>query len=263
MYIAQDTLHGWAWDGAAFVDVGPIQGPKGDRGIQGIQGIQGKQGLQGLKGDKGDPGTRWLVFGRDPGAADGVINDYFLNSATLRFFQKTSSIAWSWLGFLGGGNVYDPDLDGIAYARLDGAWVPIDVLEAPKDDGQYVRKNGEWVLFTATGGGSGGGGVRQKSAAFDGDVSGMTTPTGWYPPSDATKLIGVRTQLSIPSATDLQLKLLISHGAALGDTVTVTIPSGSTNTYFELDNELQAGFSVTLQIAGSGGRDLSVTMEYL
>jgi hypothetical protein len=262
MYIAKDTLHGWAWSGTEFIDVGPIQGPKGDRGVQGIQGIQGKQGDQGLKGDKGDAGTRWIVFARDPSAVDGVVGDYFLNSSSLRFFQKTATVTWSWLGYLGGGNVYDSDLDGIAYARLDGAWVPIDVLEAPQDDGLYARQNGAWVLITNSSGGGSGGGLRQKSAAFDGAVSGMTTPVPWYPPADAKRLVGVRTQLGFPSATDLQLRLLVSHGTALGESISIPIPSGTVNAYTEIENTLQPGFSITLQIAGSGGSDLVVTIEY-
>jgi hypothetical protein len=68
MYIADDTSHGWTWDGAKWIDVGPIRGPKGDQGIAGPQGIQGPkgdtgaqgpegpQGPAGAKGDKGDPG---------------------------------------------------------------------------------------------------------------------------------------------------------------------------------------------------------------
>ena len=69
MYITDDTSHGWTWDGAKWIDVGPIRGPKGDQGIQGIQGIQGPkgdtgsqgpegpQGHVGPKGDKGDTGA--------------------------------------------------------------------------------------------------------------------------------------------------------------------------------------------------------------
>lgn len=147
-YVAKDTLHGWTWTGAAFTDVGPIQGPKGDRGVEGIQGIQGNVGPNGAKGDKGDPGTRWIVFGRDPSPADGVVNDYFLNSSSLRFFQKTSTVNWAFMGYLGGGNVYDAPSDDVQRSRLNGGWAAIDVLEAPKDNGLYLRSNGAWTVLT-------------------------------------------------------------------------------------------------------------------
>lgn len=257
MYIAQDTLHGWAWDGTVFQDVGVIQGPKGDRGLQGIQGPQGAQGIQGIQGTKGDAGTRWIVLSRNPTSTDGVVQDYFLNSATLQFFQKTSSVTWSPLGYLGGGNVYDAAVDGVAYVRLDGAWVPLDVLEAPTDNGMYVRQNGAWVAFTPS------GAVRQKSATFDGEVTAMTTPTPWFCPPDAQHLVGVRVQMGIPSSTDLVLRIFISHDGALGETVNIPIGSGTSSEYVALNNVLQANYSITLQIVGNGGSDLTVTIEYV
>lgn len=36
LWIASDTLHGWVYDGSAWIDVGPLQGP------QGVQGVAGK-----------------------------------------------------------------------------------------------------------------------------------------------------------------------------------------------------------------------------
>jgi aromatic ring-cleaving dioxygenase len=135
-------LNFWGWTGTAYEDLGPVQGPKGDKGDQGIQGIQG---IQGFKGDKGDQGTLWLVFERDPGAVDGRAGDYFLNSATLQFFLKTSATLWAPMGYLGGGNVYDSSYDGKQKVRLDGQWVDLAVLEAPKDGGRYMRRNGEWI----------------------------------------------------------------------------------------------------------------------
>jgi hypothetical protein len=56
MWIADDTAHGWTWDGAKWADVGPIRGPKGDQGIQGIQGIQGVKGDTGAQGPEGPQG---------------------------------------------------------------------------------------------------------------------------------------------------------------------------------------------------------------
>ena len=81
LYIASNTTanatagDGILWDGGAWVNIGPIRGPKGDpgntgpqgpqgptgatgaTGAQGTAGLQGPQGLQGPKGDKGDTGA--------------------------------------------------------------------------------------------------------------------------------------------------------------------------------------------------------------
>lgn len=132
----------WGWTGSAYENLGRIQGPVGPVGPQ---GDPGPTGPQGVKGDKGDQGSLWIVFDRDPGPADGRVGDYFLNSSTLAFFRKTNATTWAPLGFMGGGNVYDAPKDNKQYARIDGDWSLVEVLEAPEDSGYYVRTNGSWV----------------------------------------------------------------------------------------------------------------------
>lgn len=143
----------WGWTGSSYEDLGPIQGPQGEVGATGPRGAIGATGAKGEKGDKGEQGSLWIVLGRPPGAADGRVGDYFVNSATLQYYQKTSTIAWSSLGYLGGGNVYDAPSDGVYYVRKDGAWEPLviptpEVLEAPEDGLYYSRRNGAWASFT-------------------------------------------------------------------------------------------------------------------
>lgn len=135
----------WGWTGGAFEDLGPIQGPKGDQGLKGDKGDPGPKGDQGLKGDKGDQGTLWIVLSRDPGAADGRIGDYFLNSATLQYFRKVSVTLWGSLGYMGGGNVYDAAADNKEYVRYNGIWRELQVTEVPNDGKKYLRINGGWV----------------------------------------------------------------------------------------------------------------------
>ena len=53
MIIAEDTLHGHVWDGAEWLDVGPIAGP------QGATGPQGPAGDAGPQGPAGDAGVWW------------------------------------------------------------------------------------------------------------------------------------------------------------------------------------------------------------
>jgi len=72
MFIAQDNGYGHVWNGSAWDDVGPIQGPKGDQGslgptgptgpsgpvgATGGSGPQGPQGIQGPKGNTGSTGA--------------------------------------------------------------------------------------------------------------------------------------------------------------------------------------------------------------
>jgi hypothetical protein len=135
----------WGWTGAAYENLGPVQGPQGEQGLRGETGLKGDKGDKGNTGDKGDVGTLWIVLGRDPQAIDGRRNDYFLNSATLQYFKKTTEVLWAPLGFLGGGNVYDATFDDKEYSRLNGAWKIIDVLEAPKDGKKYIRIDGAWA----------------------------------------------------------------------------------------------------------------------
>lgn len=47
MWIASDTGHGWAWNGTAWIDCGPIQGPVGATGPTGATGPQGATGATG------------------------------------------------------------------------------------------------------------------------------------------------------------------------------------------------------------------------
>ena len=56
LYITEDTLDGYIWDGSGWLNVGPIQGPQGETGAQGPQGLKGDKGD---KGDTGDAGLWW------------------------------------------------------------------------------------------------------------------------------------------------------------------------------------------------------------
>ena len=66
-YIVQGDMYVWSAEENDWVDVGNIQGPKGDKGDTGAQGPkgdtgatgpQGEQGIQGEQGPKGDTGTQ-------------------------------------------------------------------------------------------------------------------------------------------------------------------------------------------------------------
>lgn len=147
-------LNFWGWTGAAYENLGPVQGPKGDRGAKGDVGATGPTGSQGAKGDTGIRGSIWIALGRAPSAADGVQGDYFINTTDNSYFLKTSTTAWSPQGHLGGGNVFDADSDGNTYVRKNGAWIVMPaagIPDAPTTGGGiYVRGAGGWVNITTT-----------------------------------------------------------------------------------------------------------------
>lgn len=159
----------WIWNNTEFVNAGTIVGPKGDEGEKGDTGIQGPKGA---RGDRGIDGNYWIVLPRPPGPVDGQPNDYYVNSSTLEMFHKTDNIRWAFLGYIGGGNVYDapgdseeyvrvnggwakaafqdaPN-DGASYVRKDKNWIALSLDEAPTDNKQYVRKNGQWFVLAET-----------------------------------------------------------------------------------------------------------------
>ena len=142
-------LNFWVWTGVAYEDMGPFQGPKGDRGFQGIQGIQGNPGVKGDTGSTGARGSIWIALNRAPSAADGVVDDFFINTTDNTYYVKTGTTTWLLLGNLGAGNVFDAPSDGVKRVRLNGAWVELTypVGEAPQDNGYYTRRNGAWVAI--------------------------------------------------------------------------------------------------------------------
>jgi hypothetical protein len=71
LWIALDTGHGWAWNGSAWVDTGPIQGPPGAQGPQGLTGPQGNPGAAStVPGPPGPPGAASTVPG--PPGTNGI-----------------------------------------------------------------------------------------------------------------------------------------------------------------------------------------------
>ncbi len=132
----------YVWDGTKWVNVGSIQGPKGDKGDTGLQGPTGSQGV------KGEQGSLWIVLSGLPNPATGRINDFYIDSSTNKYYQKTSSTNWAYMGTFGGGNVYDAPADGVYYVRHNQDWVADPVQEAPTDGQQYARQNSGWSVIS-------------------------------------------------------------------------------------------------------------------
>lgn len=138
----------WVYDGTEYVNVGPIQGPRGLQGLRGIQGLKGEKGDPGDEGKQGEQGTIIIILNRDPSPVDGRINDYFMSTIDQKLYRKTSDTAWAYLGTFGGGNVMDCPADGKQYIRINGNWVVFPYPAIPENDGiRYFMKNGKWDPF--------------------------------------------------------------------------------------------------------------------
>lgn len=71
-YIIQGDLYVWSENDSDWVNVGNIQGPKGDTGETGPQGPKGDKGDPGAKGDKGDQGEPGTPGEQGPKGDPGI-----------------------------------------------------------------------------------------------------------------------------------------------------------------------------------------------
>jgi hypothetical protein len=62
----------------------------------------GSPGPPGPQGEPGPPGEMWFTGAGAPAAATGVIGDWYLDSASGDYYEKTAAIAWTLRGNLRG-----------------------------------------------------------------------------------------------------------------------------------------------------------------
>ena len=79
-----------------------VQGLKGDTGATGATGSQGPAGAAGAAGAAGSPGEKWFTGSGAPAGATGAIGDWYLNSSTGDYFEKTGASTWTIRGNLKG-----------------------------------------------------------------------------------------------------------------------------------------------------------------
>jgi len=71
-YLISGYLWVWSDTESDWINVGIIQGPKGDTGAQGAQGLQGEPGTPGTPGAKGDTGAQGLQGPKGDTGAQGA-----------------------------------------------------------------------------------------------------------------------------------------------------------------------------------------------
>ncbi|MFM2305948.1 MAG: hypothetical protein RLZZ367_617 [Bacteroidota bacterium] len=77
-------------------------GATGPTGAAGAAGAAGATGPTGAAGAAGAAGTAWLSGTVAPTGGQGVLNDFYLNTATGAYFKKTASTTWTQQGTLAG-----------------------------------------------------------------------------------------------------------------------------------------------------------------
>lgn len=88
-------------DPGATGSTGP-QGPTGATGPQGPQGDPGATGATGPQGNPGVPGEVWFTGSGAPAGATGVVGDWYVDSTSGDFYEKTGTSSWTYRGNLRG-----------------------------------------------------------------------------------------------------------------------------------------------------------------
>ena len=81
---------------------GPAGSPGAPTGVTGETGVTGPTGSTGPVGLTGPVGSEWLTGIIAPTAGQGEISDFYLNSVTGNFFEKTGTTTWTLRGNLQG-----------------------------------------------------------------------------------------------------------------------------------------------------------------
>ena len=125
VWIQLDNLHGYLWDGAAWVDLDVLQGPAGTTGPAGADGAVGDAGATGATGAAGADGRTILNGSAAPTSGDGVSGDFWLDTITTTIYGPKAAGAWPGTGvsLIGAAGAAGADgADGAAGAAgADGA----------------------------------------------------------------------------------------------------------------------------------------------
>lgn len=106
LYLRTDTGGYWEKVAGAWVLrgslVGPAgaQGPAGAAGAPGAAGAQGPQGNPGAAGAAGAAGSKWYDGQGAPASGLGVVGDFYLDTASGAYYEKTGAAAWTQRGQL-------------------------------------------------------------------------------------------------------------------------------------------------------------------
>lgn len=100
-YLVNINLYIWDSISSSWINVGPVQGPKGDTGLQGPKGDKGDTGSAGPKGDTGSPGPQGQPGPKgdkgDPGPQGpaGSILNFDVTLVSFKYEQQTNNNVWT------------------------------------------------------------------------------------------------------------------------------------------------------------------------
>ena len=156
-YVVTATGHVHIWNGSAWDDAGPIQGPKGDTGATGPQGVAGPTGPQGPQGDPAAIPARLGAIGPGPADVDAIRdNGWYLVGSGATVGKPTE-----------GSGFYTLHVQ--AYNANEVVQVATDII-APFYRYQRVRdQNGTWSPWVR---------LNEQGPTGPQGVAGPTGPTG-------------------------------------------------------------------------------------
>jgi hypothetical protein len=108
----KNTIYLWDTIANEWVDIGSLQGPKGDTGETGAQGPQGIQGLKGERGETGETGPKgdtglngkdgstWYVGNKVTTSGQGIdvmetfnAKDFYINDTTFKVYRISKVVS--------------------------------------------------------------------------------------------------------------------------------------------------------------------------
>jgi hypothetical protein len=175
-WVVETTGDLWSWNGTAWVNLGPIQGPQGEQGPQGVQGLTGPQGpigpvgpqgQQGIQGPKGDPGNEGPAGPQgvqgptgltgpqgNPGATGAAGPGVAAGGAAGQILAKASAVdfATQWIDTPSGVIVSETAPTGVPANSLwfDSTRLRLFVLFNDGTSTQWVQTNPSFVGITET-----------------------------------------------------------------------------------------------------------------
>ena len=245
VWVASDTLDGWLYDGAVWINLGPLKGDTGATGIQGIQGITGN-GISSvaLTNTVGNTKTYTITFTDTSTTTFDVVDGVNgVNGQDVDHVSRTSGTGAAgttdtytvWLDAgetisAGTFNVYN-GADGLGVGDMvKSIYDPTNITASVFDTDNHVSGTTNKV-YTATeqtklSGIAAGAQVNDANTTLQGNTFNgvsqlvQTTADGKLPILDGSNLTGVSTVNTLADLTDITI-------TALTDAQVLTYDSGT------------------------------------
>lgn len=100
-YLIGQNLYIWDTEGNAWLNVGLVQGPKGDTGLTGADGQRGATGATGPIGPQGPQGVKGDTGERGPQGLPGSLTNFNVSVVSYTYEKQVNSTSWNIIHNLG------------------------------------------------------------------------------------------------------------------------------------------------------------------